>query len=263
MAPALIGGRGSQLVGQDEPGDQPGWRPPSSAGEDRNSRADPRPGRSIHMVAPALIGGRGSQLGRAGRQGDAVSGGARPHRRARIATSSPESHRRTWRSRWRPPSSAGEDRNRRASRARAAGPAVAPALIGGRGSQLVGQDEPGDQPGWRPPSSAGEDRNSRADPRPGRSIHMVAPALIGGRGSQLGRAGRQGDAVSGGARPHRRARIATSSPESHRRTWRSRWRPPSSAGEDRNRRASRARAAGPAVAPALIGGRGSQPRGPR
>src|SRR5690606_33730541 len=117
-----------------------------------------------NAVAPALTGGRGSQL----RAAEALlnpSGGARPHRRARIATRNAGPKAGMVDS-WRPPSPAGEDRNVMASGLSTATPdGVAPALTGGRGSQPEAEEA---GPPLRPP---------------------VAPALTGGRGSQLFGAG--------------------------------------------------------------------------
>ncbi len=264
VAPALIGGRGSQLIRKESKNS----KKKSGARPHRRARiATSRPPRHCapSPVAPALIGGRGSQLhqppqqrhvarvapaligGRGSQrllEPDAVrlvsGGGARPHRRARIATSR-STCTRCWMTRrgarpHRRARIATSGFRRTVSRPRRP---VAPALIGGRGSQRANgrRDAQPQAHVWRSPSSAGEDRN-----------HSGLSEL-------------QAD-VAGGARPHRRARIATLGTTGISAATLHGWRPPSSAGEDRNRICGFDEAvACQLVAPALIGGRGSQPRG--
>jgi len=138
----------------------------------------------VMAVALALRGERGSQPRARARRRRLACGGARPSRRARIATRIRARPRPGGRRRWRSPFAASEDRNALADAGPADGEEVALALRGERGSQPVGiprvrqphqvalalRGERGSQPRchsrlagppvqWRSPFAASEDRN--------------------------------------------------------------------------------------------------------
>ena len=292
------------------------WRPPHPAGEDRNITGRDGYG-FLPELAPAPPGGRGSQL--RNQEVDPVRvvqrarptprarivqpppAGARPTRRARIATGWPwkacpppsgtgarptrrariATHRRcrgapaTTRlapappggrgsqhpdpgagvrgaAGWRPPHPAGEDRNLSKHKELLLGTALlAPAPPGGRGSQHYLNPAPGVDVAWlRPPHPAGDDRNPIVAVQ-WRNAGLLAPAPPGGRGSQLLQLQQAGDHPGWrpphpagddrnqyqakddkhlfgetGARPTRRARIATSEPGSGSRPCRTATTPP-------------------------------------
>ncbi len=208
VALALVGGRGSQrLAARVVPG--------------------------IQVVALALVGGRGSQLHDRRVRRNQRPRGARPRRRARIATA--EGHAEvvaTWDVALALVGGRGSQPTARVHSGTMT--AVALALVGGRGSQRHVRGRPG--PHVRVALALVGGRGSQQGPPPsGWPYRIVALALVGGRGSQRGDAdlaGQDGLAwrspssagedrnrspglptrrpPAGGARPRRRARIATS-----------------------------------------------------
>jgi hypothetical protein len=212
------------------------WRSPTAASEDRNGFAVPNRAIEI-LVALVYRDERGSQPGRRlRRRRPDHAGGARPPRRARIATDLPCNPACKIRG-WRSPTVASEDRN-----------VVCPTQVGGtphvvalahrgeRGPQL--QDDAAEQGadhGWRSPTATSQDRNvttvveyltgeagwrsPTATSEDRNPVRLLAPEDPRGKWRSPTKTsedrnqeglGTDPSVPNGGARPPRRARIATS-----------------------------------------------------